>query len=191
MENSEKIRLEPIGYQHAEEIQNLASDPAIGETSSVPSPYPSDGARTWIAHAIARRLHGMEYSFAISSEGRLVGVCGVVIIGENRKGGEIGYWIGKPFWNRGYATAACSEIIEFCFLKMKLSWLTATALERNSASSRVLQKVGFSFVARGVNPSWKKGSEDPFLFFRLTREDWLQIYTRGPDLQQQELQPPA
>ena len=172
MENSENILLEPIGYQHAESIQPLASDPAIGETSAVPSPYPSDGARTWISHAILRRLHGLEYSFAISVEDRIVGVCGVVMIGENRKSGEIGYWIGKPFWNQGFATGACRGLLEFCFTKLNLSRVTATALERNFASTRVLQKIGFSFIGWGFNPNWKRGPEDPFLFYRLSRDEW-------------------
>lgn len=167
--------MEPIGYQHVEVIQGLASDPAIGETSSIPSPCPSGGARTWISHAIVRRLHGLEYSFAVSAVDRPVGVCGVMIIGQNRKSGDIGYWIGSPFWNHGYATAACRELIEFCFAKLKLSWLTATALERNVASSRVLQKAGFSIIGRGINPSWKRGPDDPFLFYRLARDEWQQM----------------
>lgn len=70
MENSADIRLAPIGYQHMEAIQDLASDPSIGETSSVPTPYPSGGARTWISHAILRRLHGLEYSFAVLVDDR-------------------------------------------------------------------------------------------------------------------------
>lgn len=175
MENPDNIRLEPVGYHHMRAIQGLASDPSIGETSSVPSPYPSDGARTWISHAILRRLHGLEYSFAVLIEDRPIGICGVMIVGENRKGGEIGYWIGKPHWNQGYATSACRELIGFCFAKLKLSWLTASVLERNPASSRVLQKVGFSFIGRGINPNWKKAPKDPFLFYRFTRDDWLQM----------------
>lgn len=178
MEKSNSVRLEPIGYQHTAAIQDLASDPAIGKTSSVPSPYPSHGARTWISHAILRRLHGLEYSFAILADDRPIGVCAVVIIGEKRKGGEIGYWVGKPYWNRGYATIACRQLLEFCFEKLRLSWLTASILERNSASSRVLQKVGFSCIGRGINPSWKWGPRDSFLFFRLDGDDLRQVYKR-------------
>jgi [ribosomal protein S5]-alanine N-acetyltransferase len=174
MEDSENIRLEPVGYQHMKAIQALASDPAIGETSSVPSPYPHDGARTWISRSIVRRCHGVEYSFAVLVDDQPIGVCGVVIIGENRQGGEIGYWIGRPYWNRGFASEACRLLMEFCFVKLRLLWLSASVLERNAASAHVLQKIGFSFIGRGVNPNWKSGPQDPFSFFSLTRDDWQQ-----------------
>src|SRR5918999_5818235 len=100
------IRLEPISLAHAPAVQALASDPLIAATSNVPHPYPADGAVTWIRYTLAQRDLGYEVNFAIFAGDELVGVCGVLNISGTPRRGELGYWIGVPYWNRGYASSA-------------------------------------------------------------------------------------
>ena len=57
--------------------------------------------------------------------------------------GELGYWVGEPFWNRGIATAAVARISGIGFRQFELERIYASVFEFNKASSRVLEKCGY------------------------------------------------
>jgi|SRR6185295_8232209 len=176
------VTLEPVGWHHARDIQALAEDPAIGATTNLPVPYPPDGAELFVRAAIEKRASGEERLFAVivdAGEGPgLVGVCGLLGIksgGEEPVGGgqaELGYWIGRPYWGRGYATAAAKIAIDLAFHDLATERLIAMCLETNAASWRILEKVGFHFTGFGLNPHPKWPPETRFAQFELPREDW-------------------
>ncbi|MHA6484543.1 GNAT family N-acetyltransferase [Paenibacillus sp. strain BS8-2] len=56
--------------------------------------------------------------------------------------GELGYWMGRDFWGHGYATEAARRMIESGFVELGLNRIWATAITRNKASVRVLEKAG-------------------------------------------------
>jgi RimJ/RimL family protein N-acetyltransferase len=60
---------------------------------------------------------------------------------EHRRG-ELGYWVGLPFWNCGYATEAAAALMEFGFDELDLNRIQARHMMRNPASGRVMQKLG-------------------------------------------------
>jgi [ribosomal protein S5]-alanine N-acetyltransferase len=169
------IRLEPIAIPHAPAVQTLASDPRIADTSNVPFPYPEDGAVAWIRYTLALRELGREVNFAIVREpGTVVGVCGVLNIEGTPKRGELGYWVGVPFWGRGYASAAARELVRFVFEEHGVEELYSSCLVRNPASWRVLEKTGFRHVGFGAHQNSKWTAQDRFALFELTKEEWLQ-----------------
>ncbi|MEM1042452.1 MAG: GNAT family N-acetyltransferase [Bacteroidota bacterium] len=144
------VRLEPIGQHHAAAVQRLASDPAIGATSNVPSPYPDGGAEAWIASEVDKRTAGRSYAFAVlDATGEVVGV--VTLVGVDLEAGTagLGYWIGVPYWGRGYATAAARACVRYAREALGLRRIGAACLERNRASRRVLEKAGFEVVGPG------------------------------------------
>lgn len=144
------ITLEPIDAKHAAPVQALASDPAIGATSNIPSPYPENGAIEWIRRVTAARGQGTTYAFAIINEqGEFVGVCSLIDVDQQARTGALGYWIGKPYWGHGYATTAGRRVLDFAFGTLGLEQVRAAALERNHASRRVLEKLGFEFTEPG------------------------------------------
>ncbi len=166
------IRIVPVRPAFAPAAQRLASDPAIGATSNVPSPYPRDGARSWIADSLAKWKTGEEFTFAVLASGCFVGACGLRGVDRDRNRAEMGYWIGRPFWGRGYATAAGRRLLEFAFRRARLAFVTSSCLERNPASARVLEKLGFRFTGTGGNDNPKWGVGDVFRLYELSREEW-------------------
>jgi ribosomal-protein-alanine N-acetyltransferase len=171
------IRLEPIGLTHAAAVQNLASDPRIAATSNVPHPYPSDGAVTWIKYTTAQREQGREANYAIVADvdgaaGTLVGVCGVLNIEGMPRRGELGYWVGVPYWGRGFASAGARELVRVVFEYLGLEELHSSCLVNNPASFRVLEKTGFRHVGYGTHPNSKWGPQDRFAMFELTLGEW-------------------
>jgi RimJ/RimL family protein N-acetyltransferase len=58
---------------------------------------------------------------------------------------EMGYWIGKPFWNHGYCTEAAKRLVRFGFEALQLNRILARHLSRNPASGRVMEKIGMQY----------------------------------------------
>lgn len=58
---------------------------------------------------------------------------------------ELGYWIGKPFWNRGLVTEAAFELLRHAFEDLKISTVWCGYYEGNMRSKRVQEKLGFVF----------------------------------------------
>ncbi|MGH2515137.1 MAG: GNAT family N-acetyltransferase [Ktedonobacterales bacterium] len=79
---------------------------------------------------------------------------------------EVGYWIGKPFWGKGIATAALALFLE----QVTERPLYARAVKDNIASLRVLQKCGFTITVEDKGFANARGEEV---------EEW--ILTLGPE----------
>jgi RimJ/RimL family protein N-acetyltransferase len=138
--------LRPFRPDDAPSITRLAGDRAIADTTlTVPHPYPPGAAEAWIAHHAPGWSLGREAVFAITDPtGGLVGAIGLVVTPEHRRG-ELGYWVGRPFWNRGYATSAARAVMAFGFAELGLHRIQAMHLVRNPASGRVLVKAGMEY----------------------------------------------
>ena len=145
--------------QDWEVVRNLAR---------VPWPYGIDDARSFIAKTRARWIAGCEYAFAID-DGALVGMIG---LHDLRAGGaEIGYWLAKRQWGRGYATAAVRTMLEFGFTTLGLDVITAGVVTGNPGSMRVLEKAGFVPAGSMTCATLARG-DLPALGYRITRPRW-------------------
>lgn len=58
---------------------------------------------------------------------------------------ELGYWLGKPFWGRGYMPEAASELIRHGFEDLEMTTIWCGYYEGNKKSKRVQEKLGFTF----------------------------------------------
>lgn len=80
-----------------------------------------------------------------AAESELIGAAG---LGRAPSGGvELGYWIARRHWGRGYATEAARQLIEIA-ATLRLSRLEASHFLDNPASGRVLEKLGFQPTGR-------------------------------------------
>ena len=138
------LTLVPTGREHAPAIQRLAAHPEVTATTLMPQPYPEDGAVRFIEDVVLpERAHGTGYSFAMLDDGELVGHIRLKNVDRDRGEAEVGYWVGRPFWGRGYASAAVQQVVTFAFEELGLHRLFAHVLAHNPASGRVLEKAGF------------------------------------------------
>jgi len=82
---------------------------------------------------------------------------------------EIGYFLKRSAWGKGYATEACKRLIQFAFEDSPLSEVVANFESGNLASRNVLEKAGF--VNRGTMRCY--GEDGPN--YRITRDEWLEL----------------
>jgi ribosomal-protein-alanine N-acetyltransferase len=141
-----RLILRPFALSDAAEVQKLASDFAIADTTAaIPHPYPDGAAASWIASTESLWLAKQSLALAIrrKEDGILVGAISLFdILGEYRA--ELGYWVGEPFWGNGYASEAGQAVLAFGFTGLKLKRIHAEHLARNPASGRVMEKLGFT-----------------------------------------------
>lgn len=102
-------------------------------TASIPIPYTIDAAEEFLARV------DRELTFAIIIADQLVGMVGMTGVVEPV---ETGYWVGRPYWGRGFATAAVALLIEEA-RRRGIRRLAAHVFPDNVASARVLEKNGF------------------------------------------------
>lgn len=93
--------------------------------------YKYFGFGTWLIHR--------------KEDGRLIGRAGF-----NYRSGyeevELGFVIGYPFWNNGYAYEVCSHLLEYGKKELGFEKVQAIADKENKASIRLLEKLGFCLV---------------------------------------------
>ena len=128
----------------APEITRLAGDRAIAATTlNIPHPYEQGMAEKFIEMQAAAFAKGEMANFAITlaADGSFIGIIGLAISPQHSRA-ELGYWIGKPFWGKGYATEAGRAILQYGFEELGLRRIHAGYFSNNPASGRVQQKLG-------------------------------------------------
>lgn len=109
-------------------------------------PYSIDNARKFLARTMCAEPRT---NFAIDVDGAAVGGIGLKLGDDIRKhSAELGYWIGREFWNRGIVTEVVVAFCQRAFDAFDLHRIGAFVFSNNPTSARVLEKAGFAFEGR-------------------------------------------
>ena len=172
---TKRLILRPFRLTDAPAVQELAGERDIADTTmNIPHPYEDGMAEEWIESHEPGYEDGKIATFAIvlRDGSELVGAIGLQIDRGHNKA-ELGYWIGKPFWNLGYATEATIAILAFGFDKLRLGRIQAGHLARNPSSGRVMEKAGMILEGTARQATIKWGQCEDLLSYAILREDWI------------------
>ena len=138
-----RLTLRPFRRSDAPIVQRLAGDPEVAlKTDVIPYPYGDGVAEEWIDSLEPAWEEGRLLTLAVTENiDGLVGTMSLSINSRHRSA-ELGYWIGRPFWNKGYATEAGRALLRYGFDEIGLNRIQARQMPRNAASARVLEKLG-------------------------------------------------
>ena len=141
---TERLLLRPFALADSPEVMRMAGSPLVARTTlNLPHPYPVGTAEPWInSHEAAfEKREFVTLAIALREGGALCGAIGLSLH-ERDSRGELGYWIGAEFWNRGYCTEAARALLGYGFRELKLHRIHAAHFETNPASGRVMEKIG-------------------------------------------------
>jgi len=142
---TDRLLLRPFDLADASDVQRLAGDYEVASSDlGIPYPYPDGAAEAWIATlrpGFEKGVHAV-YAVTLLGERNLVGAAGLVEVNRRHGRAELDYWVGRPYWGRGYATEAARAVIEYGFFVMGLHRVYAMHFSRNPASGRVMEKCG-------------------------------------------------
>ena len=113
------------------------------------------------------------YAFAVTlkSNGQLIGNCNIRKNRPEDRVAEMGYEIAPLHWGNGYATEAARAVVGLGFGQLELHRIAAWCIAENTASSRVLEKLGMRLEGRLREQEWIKGCWwDALLYAILDRE---------------------
>jgi [ribosomal protein S5]-alanine N-acetyltransferase len=143
---TDRLRLEPIGVGHAEDLWHLFADPAVAEwyggvwtlemaqreATSMASAWKADGVHNWMAY--------LRWSGALVGRG---GLSRIHLAGQERL--EIGWALLRPFWGQGYATEIGRAGLAFAFEELGADEVISFTEVRNARSRAVMERLGFRY----------------------------------------------
>jgi Acetyltransferases, including N-acetylases of ribosomal proteins len=134
-----------------------------------PHPYTVEDAKAFIEMAATSfPIH----IFAITLNGKAIGGIGVHPKNDiMQKNAELGYWLAEPYWGKGIATKAITQIVPFAFSILDITRIYAIAFGNNLASQRVLEKCGFQLEAHFHKTIFKNGEFLDELFYAFRKQN--------------------
>lgn len=147
MMETERLILRKWEETDAESLFEYASDPDVGPAAG----WPPHRSVEESLNVIRNVLNGAEcYAICENENGKAIGAIELILNGhtdvtERDDECELGYWLGKPFWGRGYVPEAAREIIRHGFEDLGMNIIWCRYYDGNQKSKRVQEKLGFVY----------------------------------------------
>jgi RimJ/RimL family protein N-acetyltransferase len=171
---TERLLLEPLDMSRLEEFVALTAEPDTMRYWAPDGPFSRDVAeRNFVASLARLREHDFGRRWIVHkksgvglgfTETKYFGA-GYVDVSPDEV--EIGWMLLPPAWGQGYATEAGAAVRDEAFVRLELESIVAEHHPENTASGRVMEKLGMEFERDVV-----AGNGWPARLYRLTREQW-------------------
>ncbi|NLV85847.1 MAG: GNAT family N-acetyltransferase [Clostridiales bacterium] len=168
---TERLVLRPWRESDAESLYEYAKDERVGPIAGwQPHKSLEDSLRA------IREVLSQDGCLAVTikGDGRAVGSIAIFQHSDTnpQKGTEIGYWLGVPFWGRGYIPEAVKAIMKYCFEERGETILWCGHYEGNEKSCRVIKKCGFTYAYTDICEVSQMNETRREYLYSITREDW-------------------
>lgn len=172
---TKRLILRPWEETDAESLYEYARDERVGPITGWPAHTSVEMSRNAIKYVLSAPE---TYAVCLKEDNKPIGNIGLMI-GKNSNldlpetEGELGYWIGVPFWGRGLIPEAARELIRRAFTELGLQRLWCGYFDGNEKSKRVQEKCGFVYHHTDRDILWQKmGDIRTEHITLLTKEDW-------------------
>ena len=171
---TDRLLLRPMREDDIEmTVASLGDLEISGRLARIPHPYTEADARWWLEETRRGRASGMVEHFMIELRVTSAPI-GAIGLHQDAAGkcAEVGYWIAKAHWSRGYAREALAMVVRYALYERVpvITTLEAKAHESNPASIRVLEACGFLDVGTVECTSLATSGNIPARQFELRRE---------------------
>lgn len=153
---TKRLILRPWQESDAESLYEYAKSPEVGPIAGWPIHTSVEDSRQIIKNVLSAEE---TYAVVLKETGKAVGSIGLMIgkksnleIADHE--GEIGYWIGVPYWGQGLIPEAVKELQRYAFHVLQLETLWCGYFDGNDKSRRVQEKCGFSYHHTLKDKAW-------------------------------------
>ncbi|MBI2288666.1 MAG: GNAT family N-acetyltransferase [Chloroflexi bacterium] len=169
----DKVHLRPTQATDASVAYRLVKNGAVVSNLAWDGPTSKEELLNTYRQWEEETKSGEKYHFAIehSEQHGLIG-CIDIRFPSHPLQADIGYWLGEPFWNRGYMTDAVRLVCHFSFKYLDTARVSATVFAGNIGSRRALEKNDFSLDGTLRCHVYKHGKWMDGWFFSLLRTEW-------------------
>lgn len=171
---TERLILRPWQESDAEDLFTYAKDPRVGPSAGWPVHKDVENSREIIRDVLSAPG---TYAVVLKALGKAVGSVGLSVGSAanfplSDKEGEIGCWIGVPFWGQGLIPEAVRELLRHGFQDLNLQAIWYGWFDGNDKSRRVQEKCGFTWRYSHTIYWERLGKELTEHAFCLSREAW-------------------
>jgi [ribosomal protein S5]-alanine N-acetyltransferase len=168
--STERLLLRKLNLNDAKQIEELAGDYEVAKTTlTIPHPYPKGSATIFIQSVLDSDTYGL-----IQKESdQLIGMMTLKVHSTYQRG-ELGYWVGKPFWGKGYGTEAARALVQYGFQSLNLHKIYAQAFTTNPGSWRIMEKIGMKYEGTLRQHVYRFGEFYDLAQYGLLREEYSQ-----------------
>lgn len=156
-------------------VHEYASDPEVVRYLTW-GPNTEKDSRGFIQRAISYQQENPprnhEFAVILKKENRLIGSFGLHVSNPEYREGWIGYCFNRYFWGKGYATETARAVLEYGFCHLKLHRTFATCNPENTASARVLEKIGMQQEGYLRENLLIKGRWRDSLLYAILENEW-------------------
>jgi RimJ/RimL family protein N-acetyltransferase len=135
-----------------------------------------EGAREFVRMFLAQQQQIPRIKFQLASTlkttGQLIGNCGIRLKSADAREADIGYELDPRYWGQGYASEAARAIVHFGFAQLRLHRIWSWCIAENSASARVLEKLGMRQEGRLRENEYFKGRWWDTLLYGILDYEW-------------------
>lgn len=175
---TERLVLRPPHEEDIDALAVLADNVKVARMlARLPYPYSREHAVDFIRLAASGAIGQLAYAITLADTGEFIGS---ITLHDHKYGSgyEIGYWLGEPYWGKGYATEATTALIDLSFRELSLEQIYISAQSRNEGSKRVIEKCGFRHTGSAIGYSGVDG-DVPVECYIMTRQQWLEMRGAG------------
>ena len=172
---TERLILRPWREDDATALFKYAGDPDVGPIAGWPPHRSVEDSLEVIRTVFAAPE---VYAVVLKDTGEPVGSCGIMFSdglhsADMRRGeAEIGYWIGKPYWGRGFIPEAVKALLSRSFNDLALDAVWCGYYDGNTKSKRVCEKSGFRFHHTNRDIISPLGDRRTEHFYIMTKDEY-------------------
>jgi len=159
-----------------EEFHAYRSDPRVAQYQGWDVPYELETAQAFIDEMKSAQpgTPGKWFQAAIEFKATqtLLGDCAFHIMASDTRQAYIGFTLGVTHWKKGYAEEACRSLLDYLFGELNLHRVIAECDVENTASYRLLERLGFRREAHLIENIWFKGSWGSEFHYGLLEREW-------------------
>lgn len=158
---TKRLILRPWEEDDAEDLYQYAKNPLVGPAAGWPPHSSVENSRDIIRGVLSEPE---TYAVVLKESQKPIGSVGIMIgsysnLEISDEEGEIGYWIGVPYWGQGLIPEAVQELIRYGFEELNLKTLWCAYFDGNEKSHRVQEKCGFRYHHTNENVLWRPMNE--------------------------------
>ena len=170
---TERLILRPLRMSDAKDMYAYAQDPEVSRHVLWSAHTSIFQTRTFLRSAIRQYRRGEPGSFAIvlKQSGRMIGTVGFMWIDREYKSAEVGYSLGRAYWNQGIMTEALRAVVAYGFDQLGLNRVEAQHETDNPASGRVMAHVGMQYEGTLRQRVKNKGKFVDVALYAILRSD--------------------
>lgn len=173
----QKVTLRQLTKRDAEDFWQLANDKQVARyLANLPHPYSLEDGYAFIRRTHRQTRNRTDFAFGIVPHdlGKVVGAAGFHQYDQRNRRIEVGYWLGRPYWRKGYASEAVLLACRWAFEDLRVNRIQARVVATNDASSNLLLKLGFQYEGTWRMAEQMRGRWHDIKWFGLLKKDFKQ-----------------